>query len=55
MLTVETLCALLGLEPHPVEGGYFVETLTPDTFSAIHRLASDEIFRSGPTAPTAWS
>lgn len=44
MLTVETLCALLGLEPHPVEGGYFVETLTPDTFSAIHRLASDEIF-----------
>lgn len=64
MLTVEALRALLGLMPHPVEGGYFVETyrsadrlpagrpvstaiyylLTPDTFSAIHRLASDEVF-----------
>jgi predicted cupin superfamily sugar epimerase len=64
MLSVEALRALLGLVPHPVEGGYFVETyrsaepgargrsagtaiyylLTPDTFSAMHRLASDEIF-----------
>jgi uncharacterized protein len=73
MVTVETLRALLGLEPHPVEGGFFVETyrsaeqlppgalpsryggtravataiyylLTPDTFSALHRLASDELF-----------
>ncbi len=73
MQTVETLRALLGLEPHPVEGGYFTETyrsaeqlpagalparyagaraistaiyylLTPDTFSAMHRLASDEVF-----------
>jgi uncharacterized protein len=73
MLTVETLRALLGLHPHPVEGGYFAETyrsaehvpagalppryagaravstaiyylLTPDTFSAMHRLASDEVF-----------
>ena len=73
MLTVETLRALLGLEPHPVEGGYFAETyrsteqvpagalppryggaravstaiyylLTPQTFSAMHRLASDEVF-----------
>jgi predicted cupin superfamily sugar epimerase len=73
MLTVEALCALLGLIPHPVEGGYFAETyrsveqlpaaalpsrygaaralgtaiyylLTPDTFSAMHRLASDEVF-----------
>jgi predicted cupin superfamily sugar epimerase len=73
MLTVEALRALLGLTPHPVEGGYFVETyrsaerlpgaalpsryagaralgtaiyylLTPETFSAMHRLASDEIF-----------
>lgn len=73
MLTVEALRGILGLLPHPVEGGYFVETyrstdhlpaaalparyggaraastaiyylLTPDTFSAMHRLASDEIF-----------
>ena len=73
MLTVETLRRILGLVPHPVEGGYFAETyrsadhipasglpsrygaaraastaiyylLTPDTFSAMHRLASDEIF-----------
>jgi len=64
MLSVEALCALLGLIPHPIEGGYFVETyrsadrlpagravstaiyylLTADTFSAIHRLASDEVF-----------
>jgi uncharacterized protein len=73
MLTVEVLRRILGLVPHPVEGGYFTETyrsadqlpaaallshygapraastaiyylLTPDTFSAIHRLASDEIF-----------
>jgi hypothetical protein len=73
MLTVEALRRLLGLTPHRVEGGYFLETyrsdeqlpatglpsrygdsralgtaiyylLTPDTFSAMHRLASDEIF-----------
>jgi predicted cupin superfamily sugar epimerase len=73
MLTVEALRRLLGLTPHPAEGGYFIETyrsdeqlpatglpsrygdsralgtaiyylLAPDTFSAIHRLASDEIF-----------
>ena len=73
MLTVEALRAILGLTPHPAEGGYFAETyrspdqvpaaalpshygagraastaiyylLTPDTFSAMHRLASDEIF-----------
>jgi predicted cupin superfamily sugar epimerase len=73
MLTVETLRALLGLAPHPTEGGYFIETyrsaesvpgdalparyrgarvastaiyylLTPDTFSVLHRLASDEVF-----------
>jgi len=47
---------LLGLEPLPVEGGWYVEThrsrwstaiyylLTPETFSAMHRLASDEIY-----------
>jgi predicted cupin superfamily sugar epimerase len=63
----------LGMEPHPEEGGYFVETyrceesiprkalpdryhgkrpfgtaifylLTPETFSQLHRLESDEIF-----------
>ncbi len=73
MPTVEALRRILGLVPHPVEGGYFAETyrsadhipasglpsrygaaraastaiyylLTPDTFSAMHRLASDEIF-----------
>jgi uncharacterized protein len=64
---------LLGLVPHPAEGGYFKETwrssesaaadalparygaprtfgtaiyylLSPDTFSAMHRLQSDEVF-----------
>jgi len=61
---------LLGLEPHPKEGGYFRETyrsdgasdpgapfvgershstaiyylLTPETFSAMHRLPGDEVF-----------
>ncbi|HZP37191.1 MAG TPA: cupin domain-containing protein [Methylomirabilota bacterium] len=73
MPSVEALCALLGLVPHPVEGGFFRETyrsadlvpsdalparyrgpraaataiyylLTPDTVSAMHRLATDEIF-----------
>ena len=73
MLTVDQIKSLLGLKPHPEEGGFFVETyrageripaealggryrgarsvgtaiyylLTPETFSAIHRLASDEIF-----------
>ena len=64
MPSVEALRALLGLVPHPIEGGYFVETyrsadrlpggravstaiyylLTSHTFSAMHRLASDEVF-----------
>jgi len=47
---------LLGLEPLPVEGGWFAETyrsrwstaiyylLTPGTFSALHRLPSDEVY-----------
>lgn len=66
-MTAEDLIRQLKLEPHPAEGGYFVETyrsllpipahgsmraastcifylLTPDTCSALHRLASDEIF-----------
>ena len=73
-LTAEQVIALLGLEPHPAEGGHFREThrdavilpghalpdrhggahrhastaiyylLTPETFSALHRVASDEVF-----------
>lgn len=72
-MTAEELIRTLGLQPHPKEGGYFVETyrsggeipqallgadysgpraystaiyflLTPDTFSAMHRLPTDEIF-----------
>ena len=72
-LTAEQVRESLKLEPHPIEGGYFVETyrsaqklpasalpgtyrgeralataifylLTPDTFSAMHRLPTDEIF-----------
>lgn len=47
---------VLALEPLPAEGGYFRETyrsaqssaiyylLTPDTFSALHRLRGDEVF-----------
>ncbi len=73
MLTAERIIELLGLEPHPEEGGFFAETwrsperiraehlperynghrrfgtaiyylLTPDTYSALHRLKSDEVF-----------
>jgi predicted cupin superfamily sugar epimerase len=73
MPNAEELITLLGLQPHPREGGYFRETyrsaevlpaaslparygadrsagtaiyylLTPTTFSALHRLASDEVF-----------
>ncbi len=78
MLTAEEIRALLGLEAHPLEGGFFAETwraresldlaslrsgapatgaagaraagtaiyylLTPDAFSAMHRLPWDEIF-----------
>ena len=73
MLTSDRICALLKLSPHPIEGGYFVETyqsalripkaslphdypadraastaiyylLTPETFSALHKLPGDEIF-----------
>lgn len=72
-MTAEELIRLLGLQPHPREGGFFRETyragetlasaslparygsdrsvstaifylLTPGTFSALHRLASDEVF-----------
>src|SRR5207247_2545856 len=71
MTTAEELIALLALQPHPKEGGFFRETyrsaeryrddrcagtaiyylLKPGTFSAMHRLVSDEIFhfyRGGP-------
>ncbi|MEZ5357866.1 MAG: cupin domain-containing protein [Candidatus Zixiibacteriota bacterium] len=73
MPTAAEIIALLKLQPHPHEGGYFYETyrcdevidrdclpgrydgsrtistaiyylLTPDTYSAWHRLRSDEIF-----------
>jgi len=73
MLTADQIRSLLKLAPHPIEGGYFVETyqsalripkaglpagyagdrfagtaihylLTPDTFSAMHKLPGDEIF-----------
>lgn len=65
MLSPDRLIALLGLTPHPAEGGFFAETyrardLAPDGrrslataiyyllrsghVSAMHRLASDEIF-----------
>ena len=72
-MTAEEIIALLGLTPHPDEGGYFCETfrsaetiqeahlpgryggrrhfgtaiyylLSEGTFSALHRLKSDEIF-----------
>ena len=72
-MTAEEIIQLLNLEPHPEEGGFFVETyrsvgqveahglparyagpryfgtaiyylLTPETFSEMHRLQSDEVF-----------
>ena len=86
-LTANEIKELLNLQPHPEEGGFYVETyrstdeihpdalpnryagkrmfgtgiyylLTPDTFSAMHRLQSDEIFHfylgdPGRNAPVA--
>ena len=66
-MTAEAVKKLLGLAPHPREGGWYVRTwesaemvatsvgkrrtstaiyylLEPETFSEMHRLASDEIF-----------
>jgi hypothetical protein len=72
-MDVHDIIDRLGMQPHPEEGGYFVETykceesiprkalpdryhgkrsfgtaifylLTPETFSQLHRLESDEIF-----------
>jgi len=73
MTTPDEIRRVLKLQPHPAEGGFFVETyrsehsltpeslpagypgprsvstaiyylLTPDSFSAMHRLRGDEIF-----------
>jgi predicted cupin superfamily sugar epimerase len=38
MLTVEALRALLELTPHPVEGGYFVET-----YRSAEQVAADAL------------
>lgn len=55
-MTAEEVKDLLKLQPHQNEGGFFVETyrseystaiyylLTPETFSALHRLPHDEIY-----------
>src|SRR5690349_12668716 len=62
-MTADDIVRILKLQPHPKEGGHFIETyrsprvrdgrsigtaiyylLTPQTFSAIHRLPGDEIF-----------
>jgi uncharacterized protein len=72
-VNADAIKRLLGLEPLPLEGGYYVQTyrsdvalpasalpepyegsrristaiyylLTPDTFSALHRLAGDEVY-----------
>lgn len=55
-MTADELKKSLHLQPHPAEGGWFYETyrsphstaiyylLTPDTFSALHRLSFDEVF-----------
>jgi predicted cupin superfamily sugar epimerase len=75
MPTAQEIIAALGLQPHPIEGGFFRETyravgtipgtalphgyprdalrslgtsiyylLTPDTFSELHRLPTEEVF-----------
>jgi predicted cupin superfamily sugar epimerase len=58
MLTAQRLIEVLGLEPLPIEGGHFRETwrspagsaiyylLTDDprSFSALHRLPTDEVY-----------
>lgn len=55
-MDADHLRRLLGLEPLPVEGGWYAETyrsrwstaiyylLAPGTFSAMHRLRSDEVY-----------
>ena len=73
MATAQEIIALLGLQPHPEEGGFFRETyrspetvpaadlepgyggarshstaiyymLTPTTYSAMHKVRSDEVY-----------
>jgi predicted cupin superfamily sugar epimerase len=56
MLTAKQVQELLTLQPLEVEGGYFSESyrspystaiyymLTPETFSAMHRLRGDEVY-----------
>jgi hypothetical protein len=75
MLNAQEVIAALGLQPHPIEGGFFRETyrspgsipstflppgyhdgrarsigtaiyylLTPNTFSELHRLPTEEVF-----------
>jgi predicted cupin superfamily sugar epimerase len=56
MPTAEEIIRFLQLRPLPLEGGWYREThrssfstaiyylLTPDTFSALHRLPADEVF-----------
>lgn len=56
MFSHDDLITLLDLKPLPKEGGWYRETyrsqystaiyylLTPGTFSALHRLPSDEVF-----------
>jgi len=56
MMSARQIQDLLKLQPLQPEGGYFAETyrsalssaiyylLTPDTFSAMHRLGGDEIY-----------
>lgn len=75
MPTAQEIIAALGLQPHPIEGGFFRETyraagnipgaslppgyprdavrsmgtaiyylLTPETFSELHRLPTEEVF-----------
>jgi predicted cupin superfamily sugar epimerase len=56
MLTARQIIDLLKLQPLEPEGGHFAESyrsplssaiyymLTPDTFSAMHRLKSDEVY-----------
>lgn len=55
-MKAQNIIDLLQLKPHPKEKGFFVETyrsrnstaiyflLTPEGFSEMHRLTSDEIF-----------
>lgn len=55
-MTADEIIARLGLEAHPLEGGFFRETwrdaagtaiyylLTPETFSELHRLPGAEVF-----------